>query len=133
MKKENTKVVHQTEELTLLTSEEWFTKDCNDRHERRRKEKDARATRLDENWCPRIEDYDWAAEQGYDKLVSISIETEKFIDYWCDKPGKAGRKLSWWRTWRNWIRNAVQWKQERQQKQRPASSEWDELHRDATE
>lgn len=28
----------------------------------------------------------------------------KFKDYWLSKPGKAGTKLDWFATWRNWVR-----------------------------
>jgi hypothetical protein len=33
-------------------------------------------------------------------------ETAKFINYWQAKPGKDGLKLSWNRTWQNWMRTA---------------------------
>jgi hypothetical protein len=29
---------------------------------------------------------------------------EKFADFWHSKPGKAGTKLDWEATWRNWVR-----------------------------
>jgi len=29
---------------------------------------------------------------------------EKFADFWHGKPGKAGTKLDWFATWRNWVR-----------------------------
>lgn len=37
----------------------------------------------------------------------------KFRDYWVSKPGKAGTKLDWLATWRNWVR------EERSQKTAP--------------
>ena len=32
----------------------------------------------------------------------------KFSDYWHGKPGKAGTKLDWLATWRNWVREERQ-------------------------
>lgn len=32
----------------------------------------------------------------------------KFRDYWASKPGKAGTKLDWMATWRNWVREERQ-------------------------
>lgn len=42
---------------------------------------------------------------------------EKFRDYWTAKPGKAGAKLDWLATWRNWVR------EERQQPKAAASGQ----------
>lgn len=38
--------------------------------------------------------------------IDVSVEADKFRDYWTAKGGKEGRKLDWDATWRNWIRNA---------------------------
>lgn len=48
----------------------------------------------------------WAAEKHPD--VNLTMETEKFVDFWRAKPGAAGRKLDWPATWRNWIRRAAE-------------------------
>lgn len=51
---------------------------------------------LPEDWAT------WAAENRPD-LNPASV-AEKFADYWHGKPGKAGTKLDWLATWRNWVR-----------------------------
>lgn len=38
--------------------------------------------------------------------VDVTLETEKFCNYWRAKPGKDGTKLDWGATWKNWILNA---------------------------
>lgn len=38
-------------------------------------------------------------------------ELEKFLDYWRAVPGQKGRKADWDATWRNWVRNAVKFRQ----------------------
>ena len=46
----------------------------------------------------------WAQEHA--PHVDARRETERFCDYWRAKPGKDGRKLDWFMTWRNWMRTA---------------------------
>jgi hypothetical protein len=36
----------------------------------------------------------------------LSTEVRKFEDYWPAQPGRAGIKIDWELTWRNWLRNA---------------------------
>jgi hypothetical protein len=36
----------------------------------------------------------------------FSTEVRKFEDYWPAQPGRAGIKIDWELTWRNWLRNA---------------------------
>lgn len=38
-------------------------------------------------------------------------ELEKFIDHWRGVPGQKGRKSDWDATWRNWVRNALKFRQ----------------------
>ena len=63
--------------------------------------RDARATRLPDQDLPdswrdfcQTERPDLVPDQTY----------AKFRDYWTAKPGKAGTKLDWLATWRNWVR-----------------------------
>jgi len=48
------------------------------------------AMRVDPTWTPE----------------HVRFEAEKFRDYWVGVAGKAGVKLDWLATWRNWVRNA---------------------------
>lgn len=67
----------------------------------------ARARRLPEGWEPTAEDRDWA--QG--KRIPSSVQSEqleRFRDYWAAAPGRAGTKLDWSATWRNWLRREME-------------------------
>lgn len=65
-----------------------------------------RGTRLDPKWMPGSETVD--AIKAECPHVDLRAEHRKFVDYWTDKPGKDGVKLSWDGTWRNWIRRAAE-------------------------
>lgn len=85
-----------------------------------------RGTRLPEDWQPDSDDFDWAVREAYVRDINYQLEVEKFRDYWLSQPGQKGVKLDWHRTWRNWIRNAVTWKKERDARsQRDRSGFWD--------
>ena len=85
-----------------------------------------RGTRLSDDWFPRIEDYQWAVDHEYTRWCDYHLEVEKFRDYWLAQPGARGVKLDWYRTWHNWIRNAVTWKKERDARSRKDNSGfWD--------
>lgn len=63
-------------------------------------------TRLPEDWYPQEDDFQWALNERPDlNLDEIKKATANFIDYWLDLPGKAAKKISWTRTWKNHIRN----------------------------
>ena len=61
-------------------------------------------TRLPENFAVNAEMVAWAHEHA--PHVDGKRETERFVDYWSEKAGKDGRKISWLGTWRNWMRTA---------------------------
>lgn len=63
-----------------------------------------RASRLPENWQLPKEWGDWALSEGWSEATTRA-EAEKFRDYWIAAPGAKGRKLDWFATWRNWLRN----------------------------
>ncbi len=52
---------------------------------------------------------EWARQERPD-LDPVRV-AEKFADYWHSKPGKAGTKLDWQATWRNWVRDEKQQRQ----------------------
>lgn len=63
---------------------------------------EARATRLALDSLPD----EWAnfcrQERGD---LDPALTFARFSDYWRAKPGKDGRKVDWFATWRNWVRN----------------------------
>lgn len=63
-----------------------------------------RGSRLPEDWQPSQAETEWATREF--PRVDHRLETDKFRDYWLSMPGQRGCKLSWARTWKNWLRNA---------------------------
>ena len=78
--------------------------DPNQRDKPVREPEKRRATRLPADWTLPDEWRDWAISLGHSKQT-VSLEAEKFRDYWCAKSGKDATKLNWLMTWRNWMRN----------------------------
>ncbi len=68
-------------------------------------EKSKRAQRLPEGWTPTADDVAWANKEA--PGLNLERELEKFSDYWLGKAGRDAAKLDWSRTWRNWVRRAV--------------------------
>ncbi len=68
-----------------------------------RKEVEARGTRLAKDWQPSSDDLDFAEKQNLSE-AEISLEAEKFRDYWYARAGPGAIKRDWSATWRNWIR-----------------------------
>ena len=62
----------------------------------------ARATRLPATPTPPAEWLDFLQTERPD--LNPQLTYAKFCDYWSAKPGKAGTKLDWLATWRNWVR-----------------------------
>lgn len=67
----------------------------------------ARGSRLPKDWVLKKA---WGAEalalQPNWTPEHCRMQADKFRDYWIAVPGKAGIKLDWLATWRNWVRNA---------------------------
>jgi DNA-binding transcriptional ArsR family regulator len=74
----------------------------------------ATGTRLDPEWIPPVELRQWALADC--PGVDLKLEHATFVDYWVGVPGARGRKTSWERTWRNWIRKAFKDLQRAQQR-----------------
>lgn len=70
------------------------------------REKTARATRLPADYTLNQDWFDFcqAERQDLDPATTFA----KFKDFWIAKPGKAGTKLDWFATWRNWVREERQ-------------------------
>ena len=62
----------------------------------------ARATRLPADWTLPDEWREWAKHDRPD--LDIARTAERFLDYWTAKGGSGARKLDWFATWRNWVR-----------------------------
>lgn len=63
-------------------------------------------SRLPEDWTLPEEWRAWAETHGLNGRVSV--EAERFRDYWVGAPGQKGRKADWQATWRNWCRRAAE-------------------------
>lgn len=64
-----------------------------------------RAKRIDEGWKPSDELVSWTQETA--PQLAVDKEVERFVDYWLSASGANASKLDWNRTWKNWIRSAV--------------------------
>lgn len=71
---------------------------------KKKKVNGTRGCRLPEDWQPDTTLITWA--QTDFPAVDLPLETAKFIDYWLSRADKGAIKLSWDRTFRNWIRQA---------------------------
>lgn len=65
-----------------------------------------RGTRLSEDFEPDEKMRAWYAAEQLEQSISGRLEHQKFMNYWLSKPGAAGRKTDWRRTWMNWMLNA---------------------------
>jgi len=65
-------------------------------------------TQLPEDWTLPDEWLQWAIDQNLGNLASLSLEGERFRDYWWAKAGKDATKRDWFATWRNWTRRAAE-------------------------
>lgn len=60
-------------------------------------------TRLPERWQPDDALRKWSESERPD--LDIDSALASFVDHWRSVPGKAGVKLDWAATWRNWVRS----------------------------
>jgi hypothetical protein len=71
--------------------------------------KKRKATRLPEDWRPTQEHVDAAMALNPDYTREwFRATAHKFRDYWIAKSGKDATKADWLATWRNWIRNDLE-------------------------
>ncbi|WP_245285814.1 hypothetical protein [Bartonella bacilliformis] len=63
-----------------------------------------RGCRLPENYEP---DREAAVTLGLPP-ERVALEIAKFRDYWLAKAGAHATKVDWYRTWRNWVRTAIE-------------------------
>lgn len=74
---------------------------------KRASRKDAKATRLPDDWQPDRDLAQFAMDEIGDRAL-CRRETDRFKDYWKGQPGSKGCKLDWAGTYRNWIRRAAE-------------------------
>lgn len=65
-----------------------------------------RGSRLPADWSLPDEWRSWSQINFSPDDAAITLEADRFKDYWIARPGQAGCKLDWQATWRNWCRNA---------------------------
>ena len=63
--------------------------------------KDGR-TRLPEDWTLPEDWAAWTANERPD--LDVTQVAEEFKDYWLNRKDKGAWKVSWLKTWRNWVR-----------------------------
>lgn len=78
-----------------------------------KKEKRERGARLPDDWKPRPEDEAEAVKTLGKELAAA--ELLKFHDHWKQQPGQRGVKLDWTATYRNWMRRAAEYRQNKTQ------------------
>jgi hypothetical protein len=66
-----------------------------------------RGKRLPSNWSLPPHCRDYALRRGMDD-GRVTLESEKFKNYWTAKTGAAATKRDWDATWRNWVLNALE-------------------------
>jgi hypothetical protein len=66
-----------------------------------------RGTRLPADWIAPESYIAYAVERGM-PADRVSVEVEKFRNYWTAKSGAGATKRDWEATWRNWILNAME-------------------------
>lgn len=74
--------------------------------------KDKKSSRIDPDWSPSDELYDWGLSHGLE-AERIHAEADKFVDYWLSSSGSKASKRDWDAAFRNWCRNSVQFEKER--------------------
>jgi len=104
-KKQTDTVVSENPEITQMVSEKNPDVTLATSHKplaNRNTGGDARATRLPATQPLAPEWADFCEKERPD--LDAWATYQKFRDYWTAKPGKAGTKLDWLATWRNWVR-----------------------------
>jgi len=66
-----------------------------------------RGTRLPDDWQPSEQCVAYAVGRGIAR-DRVSIEAEKFKNYWTAKTGASATKRDWPATWRNWVITAME-------------------------
>lgn len=74
-----------------------------------------RGARLPDDWKLPVDWQQWARVNfPATSAEAVTLEADKFRDFWCSKAGQGATKLDWQATWRNWCRTAFAAKPGRQ-------------------
>lgn len=74
-----------------------------------------RGARLPDDWKLPVDWQQWARVNfPSTSAEAVTLEADKFRDFWCSKAGQGATKLDWQATWRNWCRTAFAAKPGRQ-------------------
>lgn len=74
-----------------------------------------RGARLPDDWKLPVDWQQWARVNfPATSAEAVTLEADKFRDFWCSKAGQGATKLDWQATWRNWCRTAFAGKPGRQ-------------------
>ena len=76
-------------------------------------------TRIPDDWQLCEEGRAFAQERGY-APEQITDLAGRFVDHWRGKTGQSATKRDWLGTWRNWVRNDLDWKGPPGERRRPA-------------
>ena len=74
-----------------------------------------KGSRLTDDWVLGEDNYRFAIAKGLNHQ-DILDEATKFKNYWQSKSGRDATKLSWDKTWQNWILNDLKWNKPKQVK-----------------
>ena len=74
-----------------------------------------RGSRLPDDWKLPVDWQQWTRVNfPATSAEAVTLEADKFRDFWCSKAGQGATKLDWQATWRNWCRTAFAAKPGRQ-------------------
>ncbi len=66
-----------------------------------------RGSRLPDDWKLPVDWQQWTRVNfPATSAEAVTLEADKFRDFWCSKAGQGATKLDWQATWRNWCRTA---------------------------
>lgn len=68
-----------------------------------------KGTRISTDFKPSVENLKWASERFPE--LDLDLETEKFKNYWLSLSGQRAVKRDWQLTWKNWMINASDYKE----------------------
>jgi len=76
----------------------------------RKEATDPKGTRIPPDWKPGSEGWKWARDRWKDVPPDVLKEayrrrTENFVTYWTNLPGAKARKLNWYQTWQNSLKD----------------------------
>lgn len=84
-----------------------------------------RGKRLPDDWSPSQALWDWTFATHPN--INAQLTLDKFCDYWTAKSGRDATKADWDGTWRNWVRNELEFAAKKPTAQRTGGGIADQL------